>query len=273
MSERVLHFIDLEYFFSDDAKRSYADDLSHKPSFKDIPRDMSDSRWQRAGMLPFRVEQCYRQLVTEMRAGRLLDTPGQYPRDENAVKWAGMLAHYAEDNTQPQHATADYKSQSYFKDKLRGPNVHADMEYVLVDGEYNDYRALREEFWTELQTALAELHDPIQTISTIRGAGNGGGVACQLRCPAADRPRRPGGVYTHGLFMEIRCGEVLSLQGNCRREGNDRAPDESPADGVGSGHQTRCSGCAARSMGRGAPGGRVEPKDRRSHVPVVVGPF
>ena len=33
----------------------------------------------------------------------------------------------------------------------------------LVDGEYNDYRALREEFWTEFETALAELHDPIQT--------------------------------------------------------------------------------------------------------------
>ncbi|MDB5289591.1 MAG: hypothetical protein JWL69_832 [Phycisphaerales bacterium] len=161
--ERLLHFVDMEYFYPDDAKRSYADDLSHKPAISDFPRDMTDPRWARAGMLPFRVENCYQNLVKEIRKGRLVDTPGQMPRDEHATKWAGMLAHYAEDNTQPQHATADYKSQSYFPDKLRAPNVHGDVEFKLVDDEFEDYRALREEFWQELTKALGEVRDPVTT--------------------------------------------------------------------------------------------------------------
>ena len=163
VSERALHYIDLEYFFPDDAKRSYVDDLSHKPSVNDLPRGMDDPRWKRAGMLPFRVEQCYKSLVEEIRRGRLVDTPGQYPRDEHAQKWAGMLAHYVEDNTQPQHATADYKSQTYFKEKFRGPNVHGDMEFRLVDDEFNDYPQIREEFWNEFAQAIADFQDPVES--------------------------------------------------------------------------------------------------------------
>jgi hypothetical protein len=161
--EGSLHYIDLEYFFPIDAQRSYSDDLSHKPSFNDVPRDMADPRWKRSGMLPFRVEQCYKELVEQIGKGRLVDTPGQYPRDEHAQKWAGMLAHYAEDNTQPQHATADYMTQSYFRGLFRGPNVHADVEYRLVDDEQDDYTGLRREFWDELAKAVAEASDPIDT--------------------------------------------------------------------------------------------------------------
>ena len=51
-------------------------------------------------MLPFRVENCYEMLVKVMREGKLLDTPGQLPRDEHATKWAGFLSHYLADNTQ-----------------------------------------------------------------------------------------------------------------------------------------------------------------------------
>ena len=112
-------------------------------------------------MLPFRVEQCYNDLVKAIRDGRLVDKPGQFPRDEHATKWAGYLAHYAADNTQPQHATIDYKSQSYFgKDTRRAPNVHADMEYRLVDGEDADYPELREELWKVLVAALDTVKDP-----------------------------------------------------------------------------------------------------------------
>jgi hypothetical protein len=163
VSEALLHYIDLEYFYPIDAKRSYADDLSHKPSYKDVPRDMADPRWKRSGMLPFRVEQCYKDLVEQLRKGRLLDTPGQYPRDEHAQKWAGMLAHYAEDNTQPHHATADYMSQSYFNALLRGPNVHLDVESRLVDDEFDDYTDLRREFWEDFAKSLAQAKDPIET--------------------------------------------------------------------------------------------------------------
>ncbi len=163
VSEGLLHYIDLEYFFPVDAQRSYADDLSHKPTFKDVPRDMADPRWKRSGMLPFRIEQCYKELVEQIGKGRLIDAPRQYPRDEHAQKWAGMLAHYAEDNTQPQHATADYMSQSYFKPLLRGPNVHGDVESRLIDDDRDDYTDLRREFWDEFASALGDARDPVDT--------------------------------------------------------------------------------------------------------------
>ena len=40
----------------------------------------------------------------------------------------GAAPAYAQDNTQPHHATADYKSESYFADKRRPPNVHSEMK-------------------------------------------------------------------------------------------------------------------------------------------------
>jgi hypothetical protein len=163
VAERSLHYIDVEMFMADEARRRYRPDLSNKPRAQDIPRDMTDARYQRAGMLPFRVEQCYRQLVKTIRERRLLDEPGQFPRDEHASKWAGFLAHYAQDNTQPQHATEDYRSASYFSTNPRSaPNVHADVEYRLVDDEFEDYPALRAELW-ELLVKAMQTDDPVQT--------------------------------------------------------------------------------------------------------------
>jgi hypothetical protein len=161
--ERMLHYIDLEYFTPGTAAPSYVDDLSHKPKLSDFPRDMRDPRYVNGGMLPFRVEDCCKKLTEMIRAGRLDEKPGQFPRDETAVKWAGFLAHYAEDNTQPQHATIDYKSATYFASPRGAPNVHADVEYKLVDDELEDYPKLREEFWQAFEKDLAELHDPIQS--------------------------------------------------------------------------------------------------------------
>src|SRR6266480_1067931 len=51
--EHKLHYIDVEYFMPEAAARKYAPDLSHKPALKDFPKDPSDIRYQRAGMLPF----------------------------------------------------------------------------------------------------------------------------------------------------------------------------------------------------------------------------
>jgi hypothetical protein len=161
--ERTLHFIDLELFMADETRRRFAPDLSNRPRIEDLPRDMADERYQRAGMLPFRVEQCYGKLVESIRAGRLNDKPGQFPRDEHAARWAGFLAHYVQDNTQPHHATVDYKSGSYFADPRTAPNVHADMEFRLVDDEYNDYADLRWAFWEAFSKALEETPDPVQT--------------------------------------------------------------------------------------------------------------
>jgi hypothetical protein len=110
-------------------------------------------------MLPFRVSQCYAQLVKAIRAKKMVDAPGQFPRDEHATKWAGFLAHYLQDNVQPHHATEDYKSRSYFADKRTSPNVHWDVEGRLVDDEEADYPELRAAFWAAFTKELGELKD------------------------------------------------------------------------------------------------------------------
>jgi hypothetical protein len=169
VTERLLHYVDLEFFVADETKRSYAHDLSGKPKSTDVPDDPKDPRWARAGMLPFRVRECYGEMVKAIRAGRPADEPGQYPRDEHAVKWAGYLAHYAADNTQPQHATVDYKSSAYFADKRKAPNVHAEMEYRMCDDAAEDYADLRAEFWPQFEKALGEMKDPVETTDVFRG--------------------------------------------------------------------------------------------------------
>lgn len=163
VSERPLHFIDAEFFNPDESKRVYSHDLSTKPTLADFPRDMSDPRYVRAGMLPFRVEQCYGELVKNLKAGRLVPKPGQFPRDEHAAKWAGYLAHYLEDNTQPQHATIDYRSATYFRNKGRAPDIHANMEYTLVDDEFDDFMPVRQQLWANFAKALEEVKDPVKS--------------------------------------------------------------------------------------------------------------
>jgi len=134
-------------------------DPSRKPKLADFPTDVNDRRLASAGYLPFRVRQCYGTLVRHLRAGRLVDRPGQYPRDEHATKWAGMLAHYAADNTQPHHATVDYQSRSFFPPGVRVPSVHSVLEYKPVDDEDEDYTSLREAYWPLLVARLADVKD------------------------------------------------------------------------------------------------------------------
>jgi hypothetical protein len=160
VNERMLHYVDLEQFVREEPKRRYRHDLSNKPFDFDIPPSMKDAKWKRAGLLPFRIEQCYTQLVLALREKRFVDQPGQFPRDEHAAKWAGYLAHYVEDNTQPQHATEDYKSRSYFADKRNAPDVHWDFEGRLSDDEDADYLELRREFWGIFTKRLEDVRDP-----------------------------------------------------------------------------------------------------------------
>lgn len=155
--ERSLHFIDLELFNPDNQRQTFLPDLSGRPGMDAFPRDMSDARYRQAGMLPFRVEECQRRLVLALREGRLTDAAGVYPRDEHAGKWAGYLAHYLADATQPHHGTVDYKSASFFPDVTSPPNIHAAMEYLLSDDEQNDLLDLRTEVWDEMVRQLAEL--------------------------------------------------------------------------------------------------------------------
>ncbi len=166
VNEQKLHFIDVEFFNRDERARKYLHDLSSKPKLADFPRDRSDERYKRAGMLPFAVEHAYGQLVKAIRESRLDDQPGRFPRDDHAAKWAGYLAHYIQDNTQPHHATEDHQSRSYFPqiaDVRRRPNVHSDIEYRMVDDEFADYPQLREEFWRLFVAALVDVKDPAES--------------------------------------------------------------------------------------------------------------
>jgi len=163
VGERMLHFIDLEFFHADESLRVYSHDLKGLPALAEVPNDRTDPRYLRSGMLPFRVADCFTRLVGQFRAGRLNDKPGQFPRDEHATKWAGMLAHYAQDNTQPQHATLDYKSTSYFAEARKAPNVHSQLEYMMVDDDLNDHADLRKEYWEAFAEALRTTQDGIAT--------------------------------------------------------------------------------------------------------------
>lgn len=161
LGESNLHFTDLELLNSDPDRRTFRDDLSHKPRMSDIPRDIHDERWKQAGMLPFRVEDTYARLVKSLKDGKLADREGQYPRDDHAEKWAGYLAHYLEDNCQPHHATVDFRSRTYFgKGTLRAPDIHSNVESTLADDEKDDHMALREEFWPLFRHELETFKDP-----------------------------------------------------------------------------------------------------------------
>jgi hypothetical protein len=162
--EKQLHFIDLELLRPPAEKKGYRPDLSGKPTLESIPRDMRDPRYIQAGMLPFRVQYCYDRLVECIRAGRLVNTEQKLEgEDDSAARWAGYLAHYLADNTQPQHATVDYKSATYFPLNHRPPNVHAEIEYRMCDDEKQDCPELRAEFWPLFVDSLKTVKDPSDT--------------------------------------------------------------------------------------------------------------
>ena len=158
--ERLLHFIDLEFFLTGDKQRKYAADLSGKPDVTTVPHDLKDARFMQSGMLPFAVERSYQQLVDALRAGRLMPTAAEPGADQSATKYAGYLCHYLEDNFQPQHATEDYKSASYFSDKRHAPNVHSEVEWRMNDDATHDFPELRAEFWAEFARQLADQTEP-----------------------------------------------------------------------------------------------------------------
>ena len=169
--ERLLHFIDLELFQPPAKKKGYRHDLSGKPSIEQVPHDMTDPRYQQAGMLPLRIEQCYGELVRAIRENRLhAPTVEEQESQKTATYWAGLLSHYLADNTQPQHATLDYKSQTYFANKRKAPNVHSEVEYRMVDDEKEHFPQLREEYWKLFERALNEDRDPIETADPFRAS-------------------------------------------------------------------------------------------------------
>lgn len=174
--ERILHYLDVEYFDPDQQQRAedqkpiYKPDLSARPRLADFPRDHTDARYRQAGMLPFRIEQSYNRLTASLRAGRLNDQPGRFPRDDHAAKWAGYLAHYVADNTQPHHSTVDYRSRSYFPEPGRAPGVHAQVEYMLVDDGHDDYLETRKRVWELFIRKLETVEDPVSIADVWAGS-------------------------------------------------------------------------------------------------------
>ena len=75
------------------------------------------------------------------------------------MRWCAFLAHYTEDNTQPQHATMDFKSATYFKGKTSTPNVHAEMEYRMADEASQPLPELRAEYWPLFEKELEKISD------------------------------------------------------------------------------------------------------------------
>ena len=155
--EALMHFIDLELLkpVGPGGVQQYRDDLSGKPTLDELPRDFHDPRLVQAGFLPYRVEQIYGELVKAVRDKRL--TPTADGDRDNALVLTGYLAHYLADNTQPQHATLDYKSLSYFDDTRKAPNVHGMLEYGLIDWAGHDYPALRQELWDAIAANLERM--------------------------------------------------------------------------------------------------------------------
>jgi hypothetical protein len=150
--ERFNHYIDLEYLNPDKTKWEYQKDLSSLPKLADVPRDIKNEVFVKAGYLPFAVEHSYSQLVKAFKDRRLAADPSK-PEDQNhAVRWAGALCHYVQDNTQPHHATADYKSSKYFAKGVSAPNIHAEMEYRMGDDAEQPFAELRQEYWQAFAT-------------------------------------------------------------------------------------------------------------------------
>jgi hypothetical protein len=162
--ERLMHFVDAELFLASSEVKSYRHDLSGKPAFELFPRDASDERYVQAGYLPFATEHGYQQLVRSIRDRRL--APAREGDVDHAQRWAGYLAHYAQDATQPHHATMDFKSASYFPSVRNPPNVHAAMEWQLVDDPNQPLKELRGEFFLAV-TALLVIHVEANDMSDV----------------------------------------------------------------------------------------------------------
>jgi hypothetical protein len=161
--ERLLHYIDLELLNAPGQPLEYRDDLSGLPDRSLIPREKSDERLRRAGFLPFAVEHSSKQLIRAIRKQRI-EPDLAVPGDDHALRWAGYLIHYVQDNTQPHHSTIDYKSVSYFGHRPDAPNVHSEVEWRGVDDPSQPMPELRARLFDQTQGWLA-LADTFPNVS------------------------------------------------------------------------------------------------------------
>jgi hypothetical protein len=203
--ESKMHFTDMEWLSKEPI---FKKDLSNKPDLAAIPKNPKDPRWQEAGFVPFRVEECYNNLVTEFKKS------GPDFKNDDALHWTGYLAHYLEDAHQPLHATIDYKALTYLDGKIpsvhavhtklstggesvsfrvdRNANVnpHGDIEFELFVNTNEPRKTLREEFWKELTTRIDDkakdaAHQPVP-IATLAAPYDGYTLALHILSDSYD---------------------------------------------------------------------------------------
>ncbi len=181
-TEDSMHNLGAESFNGGD--HQYHDDGSGKPDFLTaIPFDARDPRYRRGGFVPLRAQECYAKLVNAIRAN---DGPG-------TMRWAGYLAHYFQDSTQPHHATVDTKSIAYLAGQVpgvpaaasrpangaiaaarlpKGMNPHTDMEYTLFGSAAEPLATYRRVYWDQLQSALAT-PNPLSAVHPVPAGADG----------------------------------------------------------------------------------------------------
>lgn len=148
-TEDRLHYLNLEIFQPDPERRRYAPDGSNRPRLADLPRDRRDGRHAAAGLLPFRVEQVYADLVRSLAAGT---------SNEETWLWMGFLSHYASDTFQPFHATLNFDglqcpvNQSREKDARY--NLHFEFEDRIFSDESPGVRSHLPGFWKQYRATL-----------------------------------------------------------------------------------------------------------------------
>ncbi|MEW6730567.1 MAG: hypothetical protein AB1489_04440 [Acidobacteriota bacterium] len=152
-TEALMHYLDLEEFHPDPTRRKFAPDGSNKVRIEDLPRDPLDSRYQSAGFVTFRAEQCYRSLVESLATNY---------SNEQIFLWLGYLSHYIGDAYQPYHATIDYQGLNCpcNQNRPQRHNFHPDMEGTLFRDERPAGRQLRARFWQHFQAALTAQRTP-----------------------------------------------------------------------------------------------------------------
>lgn len=148
-TEDRLHYLNLERFHADPERRKYAPDGSNKAALADVPRDWHDERYATAGLLTFRVEQVYKNLVQSLAVD---------DSAEQIYLWMGFLAHYASDAFQPYHSTLNFTGllcpANQGREKESRHLLHAELEETIFSDESPGVKAQVAPFWKRFKDVL-----------------------------------------------------------------------------------------------------------------------
>jgi hypothetical protein len=146
--EEKMHYLDTEVFNSDPARRKFSPDGNNKVRLSDLPRNRNDARYHEYGLVTFRTEQCYQDLVQSLKTNY---------SNEQVFLWLGFLSHYLSDSFQPYHSTVDYRGFECPCNQSREKkhDFHPNLEGTLFRDGSESGRQLRARFWQYFQEALS----------------------------------------------------------------------------------------------------------------------